>query len=140
MTLTEVAFRSPEYQQTLILRERVLRVPLGLKLSERDTVDEDRQLHFAILREGSLLACVVAKPLGSGRVKLRQMAVCPQHQGEGLGRQLLRFAEESLRHSGFQQFEMSARQTAIGFYEKLGYRTSGDYYLEQGILHIKMQK
>lgn len=140
MTLTDVAFRSPEYQQTLVLRERVLRVPLGLKLSERDTVDEDRQLHFAILHEGSLLACVVAKPLGSGTVKLRQMAVCPQHQGKGLGWQLLKFAEDSLRQSGFKGFEMSARQSAIGFYEKLGYRTMGDSYLEQGILHIKMQK
>ncbi|MES3008753.1 MAG: GNAT family N-acetyltransferase [Pseudomonadota bacterium] len=140
MTLTEIAYGSPEYQLTLALRERVLRIPLGLKLSDNDTIDEDQQLHFTTLHEGTLLACVVAKPLGGGTVKLRQMAVCPQHQGRGLGRQLLKFAEDTLRQRGFQRIEMSARQSAIGFYEKIGYRTIGDAYVERGIPHIKMQK
>lgn len=140
MTFTEIVHNSPEYQQTLALRERVLRIPLGLKLSDIDTDDEDQQLHFAIFDEWSLLACVVAKPLGSGAVKLRQMAVCPQQQGKGVGRHLLEFVEDALRQRGFQRIEMSARQSAIGFYEKLGYRTTGESYIEQGIPHIKMQR
>lgn len=140
MTFTEIVYNSPEYQQTLALRERVLRIPLGLKLSGSDTADEDQQLHFAIFHDGTLLACVVAKPLGRDVVKLRQMAVSPQHQGQGVGRQLLKFAEDILRQRSFQRIEMSARQSAIGFYEKLDYRTTGDSYIEQEIPHIKMQK
>jgi len=140
MILTEIAYNSPEYQKTLALRERVLRIPLGLKLSDNDTADEDQQLHFAVFQDGTLLACVVAKALGSGAVKLRQMTVCPQQQRKGVGRQLLRFVENTLRQRGFQRIEMSARQSAIGFYEKLGYRTAGESYIEQGIPHIKMQR
>ncbi|MDO8273781.1 MAG: GNAT family N-acetyltransferase [Gammaproteobacteria bacterium] len=140
MILTEIAYNSPEYQKTLALRERVLRIPLGLKLSDIDTADEDQQLHFAVFDERTLVASVVAKPLGNGAVKLRQMAVCPQQQRKGVGRQLLRLVENTLWQRGFQRIEMSARQSAIGFYEKLGYRTSGESYIEQGIPHIKMQR
>ena len=45
-----------------------------------------------------------------------------------------------IAQQGIKELELSARKTATGFYEKLGYHCVGEYYLEQGIDHIKMQK
>ena len=35
---------------------------------------------------------------------------------------------------------LHARETAVGFYEKLGYKTSGDKFIEVTIPHFPMQK
>ena len=135
------AFDSDDYLKTLQLRESVLRVPIGQKLSMADTSDEAQQLHFGIFKDCELIACVVAKPLDTrATIKLRQMAVSPCFQGQSFGKTLIGSTEKILRQKGYMSIEMSARQTAIGFYEKLGYRTVGDVFMEIGIAHIAMHK
>lgn len=140
MTFREITWDSDEYRQTLQLREQVLRIPIGLALSPDDIADEDAQFHFTIVEGAALFGCVVAKPLDRGVVKLRQMAVSPLRQRAGIGRQLIAHVENVLRERGFQHIELSARETALGFYEKLGYRSQGEFYSEQGIAHIRMLK
>ena len=137
---TEIIHGSAQYRQTLVLRQRVLRTPLGLVLSAEDTADEDRQRHFAMLDEQQLLACVVIKPLNMSAAKLRQMAVLPSCRGQGVGQQLIVAVEEVLRRGGVTRIEMSARQSAVGFYARLGYRADGGLYVEQGIPHVRMEK
>jgi len=66
--------------------------------------------------------------------------VSPCFQGQSIGKTLIGSTEKILRQKGYKSIEMSARQTAIGFYEKLGYRTVGDLFMEIGITHIAMQK
>lgn len=128
------------YQQELALRERILRQPLGLRLSEADRQADQRSQHFALIEEEKMLACVIATPINAELTKLRQMAVDPGHQGKGLGRQLMAFAEQQLQKLGYQKIELHARETAIDFYRKLGYQTVGDSFIEQTIPHIKMSK
>lgn len=141
MLIKQIHYNSPEYQQTIKLRTVILRTPLGKTLSTEDTDGEDKQLHFGCYSERNLLACAVIKPVTEKtHAKLRQMAVADDVQGNGIGKKLLTEIEIILREQGYKELELSARKTAQGFYEKLGYRTSGNFYLEQGIDHIKMQK
>lgn len=140
LTFREISCTSPLYLQTLALRERVLRIPISLVLSAEDIADEDQQRHFVMLDGEDLVACVVIRPLQSGCVKLRQMAVSTQYQRQNVGRDLIIAVEEVLVGSGTNHIEMSARQSATGFYERLGYHASGEPYIEQGIPHIRMEK
>mgnify|MGYP000008055385 FL=1 len=140
MIFAELAFDSSEYQTSLILRENILRIPLGKKLSHNDTRDDDQQLHFGMFNESNLVACVVIKPLNQSQVRLRQMAVCNDYQGQNIGRTLINETEITLQQKGFNNIELNARKVALGFYETLGYVTEGDYFLENGIEHIKMRK
>jgi ribosomal protein S18 acetylase RimI-like enzyme len=73
-------------------------------------------------------------------VRLRQMAVLNNLQGKGIGRALMQFAENIARDRGFQKITMHARKTAVGFYEKLGYRISGQEFEEVTIPHYVMEK
>ncbi|KLU06610.1 putative acetyltransferase [Rhodopirellula islandica] len=141
MEFLEIEWCTPLYQEALDLRHCVLREPLGLKLTAEELDGEYAELHFG-LRNGSekLAAVVSAKPLTSSSVKLRQMAVAPDRQGEGIGAKLLAEVEASLEQRGYTQFQLHARETAIGFYEKVGYTAIGETFTEISLPHRKMVK
>ncbi|QDT14916.1 GNAT family N-acetyltransferase [Alienimonas californiensis] len=136
----EIPFGSAEYRQEYELRDEVLRRPLGHRLADDDLSGEAEQLHFGLFDAESLLACVVAVPLAPGDVKLRQMAVRPDAHGQGLGRRLMEAVEQELTGRGVSRVTLHARATAVGFYEKLGYRRVGEEFVEVTIPHFKMQK
>lgn len=140
MELRELEFGSEGYRRTLDLRRRILREPLGVEWTDDERQAEPVDRHFALLEDGAPLACVVARELGGGRIKFRQMAVEPERQKCGLGRALLEGVEQQLAREGAAQFELNARETAREFYEKLGYRTVGERFLEVGIPHWRMEK
>ena len=52
MTFREIAFGKPEYRQECLLRDEVLRRPLGLSLGGEDLTDEESQLHFGLFAPG----------------------------------------------------------------------------------------
>ena len=137
----EIAFGSDEYKQTCELRNEVLRLPLGLNLYSEDLQQEKEQLHFGLFDHcNELIACVIAVLQGSGKAKLRQMAVKAGYEGRGAGRRLLLSVEALLVARGVTQLSLHARISAAGFYEKLGYVYSGAPFVEVGIPHIRMEK
>lgn len=133
-------FESEEYAQACELRELILRVPLGLRLTAADVAGEAEQLHFGGFDpEGNLLACVIAVPQAGSTVKIRQMAVAASHQGRGIGRALMIELHTELHRRGFDRFVLNARVSAIGFYTKLGYSAFGNEFTEVGIPHFRME-
>jgi GNAT superfamily N-acetyltransferase len=75
-----------------------------------------------------------------GPMKMRQLVVHPDHQRRGLGAALVRRCEQLARELGHRQITLHARETAVAFYERLGYRREGDRFVEVGIPHWKMSK
>jgi len=141
LTFRQIACPSPDYALECALRDEVLRRPLGLRLRDEDLAAEDRQWHFGLFAaDGNLVACAVALPLSPVRVKIRQMAVAPAWQAQGIGRRLMEELERNLRARDLAAFELHARRTATGFYQKLGYKAVGAEFFEVGIPHVKMVK
>jgi GNAT superfamily N-acetyltransferase len=141
ITYREIVVSGVEYEQEKDLRNRVLRRPLGMELSAADTRGEEKQIHFAAFAEGGgLIGCVLLKPEGGGSVRLRQMAIDPRHQSRGVGRELVRRAEEAARAAGYRRITLHARLSARGFYEKGGYRAVSDVFEEVTLPHVTMEK
>ena len=141
MIIQEVPFDSSLYEAMRRFREETLRRPLGLVLGVKDVEGEDRQIHIAAVGDDAGIAgAVLLKPLSDSHVKLRQMAVSPSLRGSGLGKNLVRFAEELARAKGFRIMEMHARVCARGFYEKLGYGAVGEEFIEVTVPTVKMSK
>jgi predicted GNAT family N-acyltransferase len=141
VTFREIAVATPEYGLERALREQVLRRPLGLPLSEQDLAGEEHQLHFGLFEpDGELVACVVAVKQSPTEARIRQMAVSPPEQGRGLGQRLMAELERSLRARGFQTFVLNSRKSAVGFYERLGYKAVGDEFVHLTIPHVRMTK
>ena len=141
MIIKEVTFASVQYESMKRFREDALRIPLGLTLDGDDLKDENTQIHIAAINDdGAIIGTVLLKPLSQGHVKLRQMAVSPLLQRNGIGRKLVQFAEQSARAMGFDNIELHARIHAQAFYEKLGYAAVGERFLEVTLPTIKMIK
>ena len=93
------------------------------------------------MREGTeLVACLVLKPLDEHCIKMRQLAVRESSQGKGFGRELVNYAHSFARERGYAEIVLHARETARGFYEKLGYEAEGDSFTEVGLPHLAMRK
>lgn len=130
-----------DYDQEKDLRNRVLRLPLGLALSEADTRGEDRQIHLgAFDEEGRLIGCVLLLPAAGGPARIRQMAVDEEYRRRGVGTELMRRIEALAREMGIRRLTMHARLSAQDFYERLGYRTVSDVFQEVTIPHREMEK
>ncbi len=52
----------------------------------------------------------------------------------------MRYAEVFLAQKGYREIILHARQRAVAFYEKLGYRKEGDLFIEVTLPHFLMRK
>ena len=77
---------------------------------------------------------------GLPAVHLRGMAVDDPWQHHGLGRLLVTTVIERLRRSGVEVLWCNARDSAAGFYARLGFEVVGDGFVlpESGIAHHVM--
>ena len=140
ITITILPYGSPDYQSAVTLRRAVLRTPLGLDFSADDLVREAGDTHFGAWEGGAFIGAVVMTPYAQGQVKLRQMAVSPDHQGRNIGGQLLAAFEAHARDHAIGEIILAARVTAQGFYARHGYQVDGDVFSEVTIPHIRMWK
>lgn len=135
-----VACGSPQYHQTLDLRNEILRRPFGLQFTPEDRKNDEPDFHLACYHEGRLVGCLILKALSPTEFKMRQFAVADDCQRRGVGTALVAFAERFALERGFRVIELHARETAVPFYEKLGYQSVGGRFFELNIPHFKMQK
>ena len=122
--------------ETYGLRRRVLRAGTP---SDNVTFPEDSRagtFHLGVRAlDGSPIAtatfCLAAtqwRP-GASAVQLRGMAVDQGAQQHGLGRHVMLAAIERIRGEGAEVLWANARDTALGFYERLGMAVVGAGYL-----------
>lgn len=135
-----LAYASPDYDEAVALRRRILRTPLGLDFTAEQLAAEAGDAHFAAFLDGRMVATVVLTPYGHDAFKLRQMAVEDGLQGRAVGSQLLRAAEDFARTAGRPHIILAARVTAEGFYTRSGYGREGEVFTEVTIPHIRMSK
>ncbi len=140
MRLGEIGFCTADYEEMIYLRDLVLRKPLGLAFSADDLAKEYHLTHLGLWINDHLIACLVLQDLGSDVIKMRQVAVHPDTQGQGLGARLVSFSEAFARKRQYKTMTLNARDTAIKFYTKLGYAIVGEGFTEVGIPHHKMSK
>ena len=140
MGLKQIDHGTPEYQLMIELRKQILRTPLGLSFSEEELVSEKNEILIASFEEDEILGCCVLSPCGNNKIRLRQMAVKDEVQGKGIGASIIAFAENLAKDKGYQYIIMHARDSAIGFYEKFGYKITGDTFYEVNLPHHIMEK
>jgi len=140
MGLKQIDHGSAEYKKMVELRKEILRKPLGLDFSEEELANEKHDTLIAAFDDDEMVGCCMLCKETDEKIKLRQMAVHEDVQGKGLGAAILHFAENIARDKGFKTIFMHARETAVGFYEKLGYQINSEVFKEVNIPHYVMEK
>lgn len=69
-----------------------------------------------------------------------RLAVMKDYRGKGLGAELVRFAEESIKARNGKSVRLHSQYRAKEFYEKQGYTDFGEPDYDEDCLHIWMEK
>lgn len=138
MELRWIGHGTPEYLAVVELRRRVLRLPLGLDFLPGQLESEAGDLHLAAFADGTPLGALLLTDRGGGVVQMRQVCVEPDHQGSGIGAALVHESEAEARRRGFRRMMLHARDSAVGFYRRLGYWEEGPPFEEVSIPHQEM--
>ena len=125
---------------TFPLRRAVLRKNLPNEPHEFNGDFDESTFHLGFYENDKIIGIVTI--LKNGKIaQLRGMAVADLHQGKGIGKQLVLEAEKILKKENFSRIWMNARENAVPFYEKLGYRIEGDLFVIKSIgFHYLMSK
>ncbi len=140
--MIDIDFGSSRYNELVELRYKILLEPLGLKFLDSFRPEEAKYLHIGCIEslDGKLVGGLILAPLDDECVRLMQVAVDTLYQGEGIGRELVKYAEKRAKSVGYSKIVMHAMLSVVSFYEKLGYHSEGDVFEEQGITFLKMVK
>ena len=107
-------------------------IPIELELDEGDEVSTHA---IAYDEEG--------QPVATGRLlpdgHIGRMAVIKPLRGCGLGREVLQALLQQAREEGHKDLLLHAQTHALAFYEKQGFITEGEEFLEADIPHRLMR-
>lgn len=135
----KIHYNSKQYWQVVRLREIVLRLPLYLRFSLDNILNEKDEIIFAAISENHIIASCQFIIEGK-KAKMRQVATKNALQGQGIGRDLYQYCEKELIQKKIDTIYCHARITVVPFYEKMSFQKEGDIFEEVGIPHIKMYK
>jgi N-acetylglutamate synthase-like GNAT family acetyltransferase len=131
-----------EFEQYYNLRYEILRKPWNQPKSSTKDEWENKSIHMLMLDENN-------KPVACGRLQInskdegqiRSMAVKDEMQGKGLGKLIIQYIEDKAKELSLKTIMLDARENAVKFYERCGYKVVGDSYLLFGLIrHYKMEK
>ncbi|GBR44128.1 GNAT family N-acetyltransferase [Neokomagataea thailandica] len=131
-----VTLRDITVDDCLPLRQQVLWP--NLTQDECRVEHDETAVHLGAFDGDTLVGCTSLFVLPDGEMQLRKFAVSQEYQGQGIGSALLRASFERCAALGLKTFMLSARVSAIGFYEKHGLTAVGDVYFKGPIPHRKM--
>lgn len=131
-------------KEIIDLRRKILREPLGLSFTDDELLSESVNNYFLAIVDtesqaliGALLLQMVNDPT---QLKMRQVAIRPDVQRIGFGRQLVQFSEDFAKSKNIQRLFLHARKSALPFYISLGYSWKDECFMEVGIEHYYMWK
>ena len=109
----------------------------GLNIPEYLEIDKNEDMATYVL------AYVKNKPVGTARwrktkkgIKLERFAVLEKYRSNGIGTKMTKFILKNLEET--QLIYLYAQDSAIKFYEKLGFKSIGNLFKEVGINHQEM--
>ncbi|HUR77756.1 MAG TPA: GNAT family N-acetyltransferase [Acidimicrobiales bacterium] len=132
--------------ETHPLRRAVLRDGHADAVVQFPEDDDPATFHLGAQRDGQVVAVATFSPAetrfrsGVRAWQLRGMAVDPAHQGQGLGALVVAAAVDRIRAEGAHVLWCNARDTALGFYDGLGFIVHGEGFVTEatGLPHHVM--
>lgn len=137
-----IDYSSPEFQQAARLRYDLFFAEHNLPWSITQQSSQAKYLHAAILRQDTVLAYGQLVPNSDRIYQVCQMVVRPENRSQNLGRTILSFLINLAKKEDATALTLNARLTAVGFYQKLGFRSQGEPFPSNttGVAHIRMNK
>lgn len=127
----------------LRVREEVFTIEKGVpKEIEVDALDclNGACEHFLIRCDGKDAGALRCTYTLENAARIQRFCVLKECRGRGIGKTALEQLESYCQSRGCCAVELDAKLSAAGFYEKCGYQTASDTFIEAGVAHVKMRK
>lgn len=128
-----------ELYAILKARAQIFVVEQKMNCQDMDDVDFNSQ-HMFLEENGKIIAYLRAfsKKGDSDTVKIGR--VLTLKHGIGLGRELLEKSIPEIKESfKCKKIVLNSQKSAVGFYEKFGFKVTSDEFLEEGVIHLAME-
>ncbi|MEJ7557613.1 MAG: GNAT family N-acetyltransferase [Pedobacter sp.] len=136
MSADHVQIEQIRYELTWRIRHEVMYPHLPL---ETIKLPEDPEgIHFG-LYAGDHLTSVISVFNQGNTYQFRKLATLEASQSKGYGTMLLSYVIAYVTQEGGEKIWCNARTAALRFYEKLGFKPSGDYFSKHGIDFVIME-
>ncbi len=138
--------KQPENEEQLRqyyhLRWQLLRAPWNQPQGSEVDAIEAECLHFiAINKQQQVIGVARLQFNSESEAQIRYMAVLESHQKQGIGRALDNAIVQYAAKNNGDNIVLDAREDAVDFYKKLGYRqVEKSYLLFEKIQHFRMFK
>lgn len=141
MYQVEISNSEKNIEAILELRYTILRKPWS---KTKETVTDDLEatsVNAFIQLDNNVVACGRLQNNGNGVGQIRYMAIDTAHQGQGLGKLIIKKLEEEAKKMGLTLIELQARENAVEFYKACGYTVKEkSFFLWDIIQHYLMTK
>ena len=134
-------------EKTFSVRQPILRPGKPIESCHFEGDKLISTIHFGYYNEGDLIGVIsVFKNLNENfntekQFQIRGMAVLENHQKKGIGAVLVLHTENYLQSEGKHLIWFNARESAVEFYKKLGYKIKGAQFEITGVgTHLLMFK
>lgn len=128
------------YQDALNIRHEVFvaeqKVPVNLEIDDL----EDQTEHIVLYKDDEPIGTARIYDLGNAIYKVQRVATKKEVRGQGYGAALMKQIERKIKEIGGSQIILGGQNTALPFYEKLGYTIDGAEFMDAGIPHHNMIK
>ncbi len=139
--IIEIKHNHYDYWKLVRIREIVLRLPLFMRFTRESLLTEANEKMFGLQVDNKWIgSCQYQLFPEIKTAKMRQVAILKPFQRLGLGKILIAESEKNIKKMGMNKVNCHARESAIPFYESLGYQCVSELFEEVGIPHKKMEK
>jgi len=97
----------------------------------------DPQCHHAKAVDDGMRVIGTGRLLPDGHIG--RLCVLPDYRGQGVGDRLLLHLIERARQQGLKEVLLHAQVSALAFYERRGFESFSDRFMEAGIEHQSMR-
>lgn len=130
---------SPIYEDALSIRREVFVTEQNVPF-EREVEGEEGKHYFVGYVGMTAAVCARAFPEAPGVWHVQRVACRKEYRGKHLSSELMHFIEEKAAGLGIRTLTLGAQDQAAPFYEKLGFKTIGEGFLDAGIPHHRMDR
>ena len=128
-----------ELYEILKARSAIFNMEQNIHYQDMDDIDY-KSLHCFFLEENKIVAYLRAFYEGDGTEVVKVGRVLTLKHGNGAGKELMEKSIIAIKDiMKCKKIIMDAQKYAAGFYEKFGFKTVSDDFLEEGIVHVAME-
>ena len=120
------------------LRREVFVIEQKVPEAEENDAEDLTATHMVAIMQGEVVGTLrlINKP---EHVKIGRVAVRQSYRGQGIAKQLMRYAMEHAKAEGRDKFFLTAQSDKLAMYEKMGFAAFGPEFMDAGIPHRAMR-